>query len=443
MRTGELGHWWQSLGGARPSHPPLRGSHEADVAIVGGGFTGLWSAYHLARAEPSLRIVLLESEVLGFGASGRNGGWVSGFFSGPARSYERPGRPSGYPALQRAMFDTVAQIAHVVDEHGIDADLVRGGVLTAALGEAQAANLREEVRHAQALGLTEQDLRLLSPEELAARVRVAGASAGSFSPHVARVHPAKLVLGLARAVEGLGVSIHESTPVTAIEPRRASTPGGDVNARWVIRASPGSSSMIVTEPLPEAVWSEIGWQGCETLADGAHVYAYLQRTADGRIAIGGRGVPYRYGSRTDGRGATAARTVASLTARLHAMFPATRGARIAHAWSGVLGVPRDWCVSVQADPRTGLAWAGGYVGEGVAASHLAGRILCDLVLGRESELTALPWVGREPPRWEPEPLRWLGIRGLYALYRATDRLEAATGRPSRLAGLLDAVSGRT
>jgi glycine/D-amino acid oxidase-like deaminating enzyme len=275
---------------------------------------------------------------------------------------------------------------------------------------------------------------------------------------VARVHPAKLVRGLAQVVQGLGVEIHESTPVTAIEPRLARTPAGDVRARWVIRATEGytaalpglgralvpvNSSMIVTEPLPEAVWSEIGWQGCETLADGAHVYAYLQRTADGRIAIGGRGVPYRYGSRTDGRGATAARTVASLTARLHAMFPATRGARIAHAWSGVLGVPRDWCVSVQADPRTGLAWAGGYVGEGVAASHLAGRILCDLVLGRESELTALPWVGREPPRWEPEPLRWLGIRGLYALYRATDRLEAATGRPSRLAGLLDAVSGRT
>jgi glycine/D-amino acid oxidase-like deaminating enzyme len=172
------------------------------------------------------------------------------------------------------------------------------------------------------------------------------------------------------------------------------------------------------------------------------VYAYLQRTADGRVAIGGRGVPYRYGSRTDGRGDTAARTVASLAARLHAMFPATRGVPIAHAWSGVLGVPRDWCVSVQADPRTGLAWAGGYVGEGVAASHLAARILCDLVLGRQSELTELPWVGREPPRWEPEPLRWLGIRGLYALYRATDRLESATGRPSRVAGLLDAVSGR-
>jgi glycine/D-amino acid oxidase-like deaminating enzyme len=273
MRTGELGHWWQSLGGARATHPPLQGGQEADVAIVGGGFTGLWSAYHLARAEPSLRIVLLEREVLGFGASGRNGGWVSGFFSGPARSYERPGRPSGYPALQRAMFDTVAQIAQAIAEHGIDADLVDGGVLTAALGEAQAANLREEVLHAHTLGLTEHDLRLLAPDELAARVRIAGASAGSFSPHVARVHPAKLVRGLAQVVTGLGVRIHESTPVTAIEPRFARTLGGGVRARWVIRATEGytaslpglertlvpiNSSMIVTEPLPEAVWTEIG-----------------------------------------------------------------------------------------------------------------------------------------------------------------------------------------
>ncbi|HEX5223672.1 MAG TPA: FAD-binding oxidoreductase [Solirubrobacteraceae bacterium] len=457
MRTGELGHWWRSLGGAQPSHPPLRGAHEADVAIVGGGLTGLWSAYHLARAEPSLRIVLLEGELLGFGASGRNGGWVSGFFSGPARSYERHGGRGAYLALQREMFATVGQIIEAVEQHGIEADLVHGGVLTAALGQAQAANLREEVLRAHALGLAEDDLRLLSACELAGRVRVLGASAGSFSPHVARVHPAKLVRGLARVVADLGVQIHEETRVTAIEPRLALSAGGRVAARWVIRATEGytgalpglrralapvNSSMIVTEPLSAAAWEEIGWDGCEALADGAHVYAYLQRTADGRIAIGGRGVPYRYGSRTNGRGTTPARTAAGLTERLHAMFPAARGTAIAHAWSGVLGVPRDWCVSVQADPRTGLAWAGGYVGEGVAASHLAARILRDLVLGRESELTALPWVGREPPRWEPEPLRWLGIRGLYSLYRAADRLEALSGRPSRLAGRLDALSGR-
>jgi glycine/D-amino acid oxidase-like deaminating enzyme len=206
---------------------------------------------------------------------------------------------------------------------------------------------------------------------------------------------------------------------------------------------PMNSSMIVTEPLDEGVWREIGWSGGELLSDGAHVYAYLQRTADGRIAIGGRGVPYRFGSRTDGRGETAAGTVASLRAKLHAMFPAAAGANIEHAWSGVLGVSRDWCATVDADPATGLAWAGGYVGEGVAASNLAARTLRDLILGKPTSLTALPWVGRRPRLWEPEPLRWGAVRGVYALYRQADRLERRTQRPSRLARLVDAVSGRT
>jgi glycine/D-amino acid oxidase-like deaminating enzyme len=457
MRSGQLGFWWSSIGGPRRTRPPLPGSAQADVAIVGAGFTGLWTAYYLARARPELRIVVLERELAGFGASGRNGGWVTGFFSGPARGYDRSPRRSAYLALQRAMFDTVAEVAAVVGSEGIDAELVRGGHLAVALDSAQAAHLTASLRLARALGLGEEDIRELGREELHRRVRVEGAVAGSFSPHVARVHPAKLVTGLAEAVERAGVVIHEGTPVTAIEPGRALTPRGEVRARWVVRATEGytarlpglqrllvpvNSSMIVTEPLSPAVWEQIGWAGREVLSDEAHVYVYLQRTADGRIAIGGRGIPYRYGSRTDASGETAAATVKSLRAKLGQMFPAAAGAAVDHAWSGVLGVPRDWCMTAAADPRTGLAWAGGYAGEGVAASNLAGRTLRDLILAERTPLTTLPWVGRSPRRWEPEPLRWLGIRGLYALYRQADRREAATGRPSSLGRLLDAVSGR-
>ena len=168
------------------------------------------------------------------------------------------------------------------------------------------------------------------------------------------------------------------------------------------------------------------------LGDGAHVYVYLQRTADGRIAIGGRGVPYRYGSRTDGtRRDRAAATVASLRAKLARCSRRAADVAIDHAWSGVLGVPRDWCMSVDADPRSGLAWAGGYVGEGVAAANLAGRTLRDLMLGAASELTTLPWVGRSPRRWEPEPLRWAAIHAVYALYRA--RRPRASGAAGALA----------
>jgi glycine/D-amino acid oxidase-like deaminating enzyme len=457
MRTGELGYWWRSLGAGRPTRPPLPGPTQADVAIVGAGFTGLWTAYYLKRAQPSLEVVVLERALAGFGASGRNGGWVSGFFSGPARVYERRGGRASYIALQRAMFDTVDEIAAVLSEHEIDADFIKGGNLTVALGAAQAQRLQAEVAHARAHGLDERDLRELAPGELEQRVHIAGASGATFSPHVARVHPAKLLTGLAAIIEQLGVRIHEQTPVSEIRAREAITPAGSVSARWVVRATEGytadlrglgralapiNSSMIVTEPLPPAAWEEIGWAGSEVIGDGAHVYVYLQRTEDGRIAIGGRGVPYRFGSRTDGSGETAAATVASLHAKLRAMFPSAADVELAHAWSGVLGVPRDWCVSVDADPDTGLAWAGGYVGEGVAAANLAARTLRDLILGEPTALTALPWVGRRPRRWEPEPLRWGAIHGVYSLYRRADRVEQRSGRPSRLGRLVDAVSGR-
>jgi len=345
----------------------------------------------------------------------------------------------------------------VIEAHSIDADFVNSGHLAVALGAAQVQRLREEIHEARRAGLGEEDLRELSPAALAERVRVCGATGARFSPHVGCVHPAKLLRGLAATVEELGVTIHENTPVSAISPQRALTPAGALSARWVVRATEGytaglhgleralvpmNSSMIVTEPLGEDVWAEVGWSGREVLSDSAHVYAYLQRTADGRIAIGGRGVPYRYGSRTDGDGATAPATVAALRAQLAAMFPAAAGAAIDHAWSGVLGVPRDWCISVDADRSSGLAWAGGYVGEGVAASNLAGRTLRDLLLERDSELTTLPWVGRTPRRWEPEPLRWGAIRSVYGLYRHADRLERRSGRPSRLARIVDALSGR-
>ena len=457
MRTGELGYWWRSVGGAAVRRESLGGPISADVAIVGGGYTGLWTAYYLKRARPSLRVVVLEREMVGFGASGRNGGWVSGFFSGPARAYEGRGSGRRYAALQRAMINTVDEVGARIAEHGIDADFVKGGCLRVALDGAQLAHLREELQAARARGLAEEDLRELTAEELRGRIAVRGALGASFSPHVARVHPAKLLIGLAAVVESLGVEVYERTPVSEIRAHAALTPAGVVSARWVVRATEGytaglrglrralvpmNSSMIVTEPLPDWAWQEIGWEGREMLGDGAHVYVYLQRTEDGRVAIGGRGVPYRYASRTDGAGATAPATIASLHAKLTEMFPAAAGAAIDHAWSGVLGVPRDWCISAAADPDTGIAWAGGYVGEGVAAANLAGRTLRDLMLGEHSELVELPWVGRRPRRWEPEPLRWGMIHAVYALYRRADALERRSGRPSRLGRLVDAASGR-
>jgi glycine/D-amino acid oxidase-like deaminating enzyme len=201
--------------------------------------------------------------------------------------------------------------------------------------------------------------------------------------------------------------------------------------------------MVITEPLRPETWDEIGWSGGELLGDGAHAYMYAQRTSDGRIAFGGRGIPYRFGSRTDRDGRTQAATVRQLIAALHDFFPPARGARIEHAWCGVLGVARDWHATVNYDPATGLGAAGGYVGNGVATSNLAGRTLCDLVIGRKSALTALPWVGAAARTWEPEPLRYIGARLVYGLYRAADRRERRSSpATSRLASIADWLSGR-
>jgi glycine/D-amino acid oxidase-like deaminating enzyme len=200
--------------------------------------------------------------------------------------------------------------------------------------------------------------------------------------------------------------------------------------------------MIVTEPLPAEVWAQLRWEGAETLLDGSHLYTYSQRTADGRIAIGGRGVPYRFGSRTDREGPVPSRTVQDLRARLCSMFPALEAVPIARAWHGVLGVSRDWCPTVGLDPASGIGFAGGYAGEGVAASNLAGRTLRDLILGRDTELTQLPWVGTPARNWEPEPLRFIGALGVYRLYREADRRESKTGRRSWIATFANAVAGR-
>ncbi|MER5355190.1 FAD-binding oxidoreductase [Kitasatospora sp. NPDC002551] len=453
-----MSFWWGGLGLPEP-RPALPGDREVDVCVVGGGYTGLWTAYYLKKAEPGLRIAVLEQRFCGYGASGRNGGWLYNGFAGRGAFARRYGqRPAA--AMQRMMDAAVGEVADTLDAEGIDADVVRGGVLEVARTPAQLARLREFAETERGYG--PDRVHELGAAETAGRLRVAGALGGVWSPHGARVQPAKLAAGLADTVERLGVDLYEGTRVTEIRGGRrprAVTPHGTVTARYVLRATEGftsglagerrtwlpmNSAMIATEPLPPSFWAQTGWEGREVLGDFAHAYMYAQRTADDRIALGGRGVPYRFGSRTDTDGATQPATVRQLREILGAFFPAARGARIEHAWAGVLGVPRDWCATVDLDRRSGLGWAGGYVGSGVTTTNLAGRTLRDLVLGHDTALTRLPWVGHTVRRWEPEPLRWLGVHALYAAYHTADRREAAGRRPrtSPLARLADTVAGR-
>ncbi|MEU0947286.1 FAD-dependent oxidoreductase [Streptomyces canus] len=453
--------FWYADDGYPEAREPLGGDVSADVVIVGGGYTGLWTAYYLKKAVPFLRITVLEQKFCGYGASGRNGGWLYNGIAGRDR-YARLHGHEAAVRLQKAMNDTVDEVVRVVGEEGFDAGLHKGGVLEVARTPAQLARLRAFHEHELSYG--EKDRELYGARETAERVRVADAVGSSWTPHGARVHPVKLVKGLAAAVEALGVTVHEQTPVTEIRPKHAVTPYGIVRAPYVLRCTEGftaalkgqkrtwlpmNSSMIATEPLTDEQWAAIGWEGRQTLGDMAHTYMYAQRTADGRIALGGRGVPYRFGSRTDNDGRTQAATVEALREILVGFFPMLAGTRIAHAWSGVLGVPRDWCATVTLDRSTGIGWAGGYVGSGVATANLAARTLRDLVQqdsgqGGRTELTELPWVGHKVRRWEPEPLRWLGVQGMYATYRTADRRELTShsAESSRLARWADRIAGR-
>ncbi|MFD0415681.1 NAD(P)/FAD-dependent oxidoreductase [Streptomyces sp. NPDC127108] len=453
--------FWYADDGLPTAREPLTGDTTADVCVVGGGYTGLWTAYYLKKAAPFLRVTVLEQRFCGYGASGRNGGWLYNGIAGRDR-YARLHGHDAAVRLQQAMNATVDEVIRVAAEEKIDADVHHGGVLEVAYTPAQLARLR--AFHEAELSYGENDRTLHGARETADRIRVAGAVGSSWTPHGARLHPVKLVKGLAAAVEALGVTIHESTPVTEIKPKHAITPYGTVRAPYVLRCTEGftaslkgqrrtwlpmNSSMIATAPLPADVWETIGWAGRETLGDMAHAYMYAQRTADDRIALGGRGVPYHFGSRTDNDGRTQPATVDALREILVRFFPQLTGVRIDHAWSGVLGVPRDWCATVTLDRATGLGWAGGYVGSGVATANLAARTLRDLVQhdsgqAGQTDLTDLPWVNHRVRKWEPEPLRWLGVHGMYATFRAADRREESSHSPasSRLAQLADRVAGR-
>ena len=459
--NGNVSFWYAEDGLPLP-RPALAGDLDTDVAIVGAGYTGLWTAYYLAKADPALRIAVLESRFAGFGASGRNGGWLANTITGGRDGYVKSHGRALVGDFQRMLNDTVDEVIKVAAAEGIDAHVHKGGELLVARNPAQLNRL--ERLAAQELKWPEGDAVRLSAAATRERINVAGALGSLHIPHCARIHPAKLVRGLAEAVERRGVTIYENTLVTEINAGAngalagAVTERGTVRAAHVLRATEGftanlagahrdwlpmNSSMIVTEPLDAAAWEEIGWAGRETLEDLAHAYVYLQRTRDGRIGIGGRGVPYRFGSRTDMDGATAPGTIKALTGILHEMFPAAAGARIDHAWSGVLGVPRDWKACVNYDPGTGVGYAGGYVGTGVAAANLAGRTLTDLVLGRDTKATVMPWVNRTVRRWEPEPVRWLGVKGMYAMYHRADEQEKdGRATTSPLARLADAISGR-
>jgi glycine/D-amino acid oxidase-like deaminating enzyme len=414
--------FWQSALGPQPAAAPLPGDVTVDVAIAGGGFTGLWTAYYLARADPSLRIAVLEAQYAGFGASGRNGGWCSGLFPVSEAALARKYGAEAAAAMYRELANTVDEVGRVAAAEGIDCDFAKGGTIALARTPAQLRRARSG-SHAGTF---------LDAAEARAVCGATDVLGGVYSPDCAALQPAKLVRGLAGAVRRLGVDVYEQTRVTALAPGVVTTTRGTVRATHVIRAlegytptlpgyrrtlAPVYSLVVATEPLPASTWDRIGLARRETFTDERHLIIYGQRTADDRLVFGGRGAPYHFGSRIRGSYDRVPAVFEALRRTIRELFEIDPP--IAAQWGGPLGIPRDWMPSVGL--TGGVGWAGGYVGDGVAATNLAGRTLADLVIGKDSDLTRLPWVGHRSRHWEPEPVRWLGIN---AVLRATHLRDA-------------------
>jgi glycine/D-amino acid oxidase-like deaminating enzyme len=448
-----LSLWFDQLPPVVP-RPDLYGDTSADVAIVGAGLTGLWTAYYLHELDPELRIAVVEARIAGFGASGRNGGWCSALYPVHIGTLAAEAGRQAAIAQYTAMRDTVHEVVEVAARERIHADVALGGTVVLARTAPQLERAADEAAEAREYGL---DIELLDADTACGRLNATDVLGGTYTPHCAAVQPAKLVRGLAEVVEARGVTIYEQSRAKVVEAGVVRTGRGTVYADTVVRATEGYtpglpgyrraiapvySLIIATEPLSEAVWDEIGLRARETFSDFRHLIIYGQRSADNRLIFGGRGAPYHFRSRVRPSFDRDDKVFAALEDTLHDLFPVLRSARITHRWGGPLGVARDWHASVGIDRTTGLAWAGGYVGDGVSTTNLAGRTLADLITGRDTALTQLPWVGHRSPTWEPEPLRWLGANAALQAMTWADHSEVRRGEPSRMARLVNGVIGR-
>jgi glycine/D-amino acid oxidase-like deaminating enzyme len=449
--------WLETSGDPLVPRPALQRSEEVDIAILGGGYSGLWTAYYLLRANPGLRVAIVEKEIVGFGASGRNGGWCSSRFPvTPAVLQERFGAQAARHLLL-AMFDSVDEVGRICAEESIAADFRKGGILSLARGTHQLPLIRASYSAYDALGLAEH-FQLLSAADCHDRIKATNVHGGLYTPEGASLHPGKLVRGLAAAVEKRGGVIYEDTEVTQVCSglnARLITPGGELRARRAIILAgeayltklrkfhrallPMYSLISLSEPLTAGQWASVGWQNHESLASNRLTVDYLTRTADGRILFGSRGAPYEFGSRISDDQDNHAPTHARVHQAVVDWFPSLAGIRFTHNWGGPVGVPRDWMPSVRFDPAARLGFIGGYTGQGVATSNLAGRLLSSLVAADSSAACKLPLAQRTSPNWEMEPLRWLVVTYMQkAFQRIDEALEAGKPRPldADLAGRL-------
>lgn len=435
--------WWLEEARAdRPTEiaPPLAGELDVDVAIVGGGFTGLWTALALREREPSLSVAVLEAREIGDGPSGRNGGFLHGYWS-------------SLPTLRRVLGDGAAlQLAHAsarivpevrafCEDRGEDVWLRESGLLHVSAGESEDAGVAQAVEAARELGV-EEEAQLLDERETQDRCNSPRFRKAVYFRDGATVQPARLALALKRAVIDAEVELYEHTPVTAVQPGRLETPGGAVRAREVVlalnvwgtrwplggRQTNFGSAVVLTEPVPELL-DQIGWTRGEAIIDGRTFLHYFRTTPDGRVLMGSGSGQLGLGDRV-GPGILDDVPAQTRAERgLRELLPALAAAPIAARWSGPIDVSADKLPRFDTVPGERIHFGAGYSGNGVGPSWLGGQILASLALGARDEWTALPLVDRPARRLPPEPFRYLGGKLVRWGTLASEEAVAAGRRP--------------
>ena len=433
--------WWLDEAGAEEAAPPLEGDTEADVVIVGGGYTGLWTALTLKERDPGLDVVLLEAEECGRGPSGRNGGFVHGYWSYLPRLRDEFGDRRALE-IARATDRIVGGVRAFCEANGVDAWLREGGMLRVSATPSQDADVDRDVETVRALGVPEEAVPL-SPEELERRIRSPRFRKGVFWRDCGTVQPARLVRGLRRVV-GRQIRVHESSRVNTIEDGRVATERGSVRAKDVViainaaaagwkpirrRLTAFGSYVVLTEPVPELL-ERIGWTGGEAVIDGRMFLHYFRTTNDGRVLMGSGSGPIGFGGRIDERFWRDAPTVARAEQGLRYLLPDLAEAKVTHAWGGPIDVSSDHLPFFGTVPGKRLHYGAGYSGHGVGPSWLGGQILARLVLGEDDELTRLPFVTRKVPKLPPEPIKRLGGGLVRASILACEEAEQAGRRAS-------------
>lgn len=432
--------WWSLVD--HPVFTPGKLDRPWDVVIVGGGFSGLWTAHHLKEWEPTLRIAVLEKNLVGSGASGRNGGWVSALYPIEGHKILKHSTAESIFSLHYHLRKTIDDIGDFAMREGINCGFAKGGSLTIARNEGQLKRLTSHI---------EPEYTLLGAGETKSRIHMSGALGSTFTPHCAAINPASLVAGLARSLERRGVSIFENSEGVISSRNSVSVDGNVLESKFIVRATeayhegsrdqvPIYSLMIATEPLPPQVFEEIRISDRETFAEASHLVTYAQRTADERLAVGGRGAPYTWGSRRRDASEHHRKDHQRLREMATDWFPILSKFEFTHSWGGAVGVTRDWAPYVRT--RENYGEMGGYAGDGVALSYLAAGAMADLILEKKTDRALLPFVQWKSPQWEPEPLRWLAINGAIKLSGLADKEERRTKQSSGIMKILSSITGQ-